>query len=288
MRTKSKLIVVVCAVLLGGTVWAAGLSLPEYSGFVNDYAAVLSREEAAKLESLAQAVKAKTGAEMAVAIVSTAAPADPKTYAHELFNKWGIGQKGKDNGLLIFLAMAERRVEIEVGSGLEGAINDAKAGAVLDKYVIPYFKQGRFGEGLYEGAAALAAEVAKEAKVELGDDYQAKAVAGRGASEEDDPWGTAAVTILILLMMFAQGLAFGIIGAIVGGALGFAIGGLFGGLVGALLGFVVSYFSFGRGRWYGGGWTGGSWGGGGWSGGGGGFGGFGGGGSGGGGAGRSW
>jgi uncharacterized protein len=228
---------------------------------------------------------------MAVAIVKRAAPADPKTYAHELFNKWKVGKKGKDNGLLILLAMEERRVEIEVGYGLEGVINDAKAGSILDRYVIPYFKQGQFGEGLYNGAAALAAEIAKEAKVELGESFQAKEQV-KDKNEGDDPWITFAVTILILLMMFAQGLFFGLIGATVGGALGFALGGVLAAVVGAVLGFVVSYFSFGRGKWTGwagGNWGGGTWGGGSWSsGGGGGFGGFGGGGSGGGGAGRSW
>jgi uncharacterized protein len=284
-------------VLLGGAAWGVGLSLPSYSGYINDYAGVLNQAETARLEELAKKLAGKTGAEMAVAIVKTAAPADPKTYAHELFNKWGLGQKGKDNGLLICLALEERRVEIEVGYGLEGVINDAKAGAILDKYVIPYFKQGQYGEGLYNGAAALAAEIAKEAKVELGEGYEAKAEAeakAKDKDEESEPMVTAAITILILLMMFAQGLFFGLIGALVGGVLGFALGGVIGALIGALLGFVVSFFSFGRGRlgggsgWNWGEWGGGTWSGGGWSGGGGGFGGFGGGGSGGGGAGRSW
>jgi uncharacterized protein len=277
--------------LLGTLVWAAGLDLPRPVGYVNDYVGLLTSREADRLDDLAKTLAARTGAEMAVAIVKTAAPADPKTYAHELFNQWGLGEKQKHNGLLIFLAQEEKRIEIEVGYGLEGAINDAKAGAILDRYVIPYFKQGQFGEGLYNGAAALAAEIARENGVELGGGYKAEAKAKE--KEDDDPLVTTAVTLLILLMMFARGVFFGLLGAVVGGALGFALGGIPGAIIGALFGFVVSYFSFGRGKWNGGaGWAGefmgGSWGGGGWSGGGGGFGGFGGGGSGGGGAGRGW
>lgn len=224
---------------------------------------------------------------MAIAIVSAVAPLDSKTYAVKLFEKWKIGKKGKDNGLLVLLAMDEKRIEIEVGYGLEGAINDAKAGAILDKYVVPYFKQGQFGEGLYNGAVALADEIAKTAGQELGDQY--KPTAGQ---KDDGGLNDLLVTIAVILIavfsIFFSGLMAGIVGAIIGGLFGTFIWGPAGGIIGALLGFVVSYLRFFNGNW--GSWGGGMFGGGdfGGGGGGGGFGGFGGGGSGGGGSGRSW
>jgi len=256
---------------------------PDYSGFVNDFAGVIDAATRQKLEGLCRTLEQKTSAELAIAVVKTVEPLDPKTYAVALFEKWKIGKKGKDNGILMLLAMDERRIEIEVGYGLEGVINDAKAGEILDRYVVPFFKQGKFGEGLYNGAEAIAAEVAAASKAELGTEYQGyKAKAGL-------PEGTImtmviiAVVLLIMLSIFASGLASGFLGAVFGAVFGFSFAGMIGAIIGAIIGFVLSYFRLpgtgGFGGW-GGGFGGGGWGGGG--------GGFGGGSSGGGGSGRSW
>ncbi len=79
--------------------------------------------------------------------------------AVELFERWGIGQKGKDNGLLLLVAVRERRLRIEVGYGLEGIITDARAGRVRDQYLLPHFKRGEYGRGLLLASAALAGEL---------------------------------------------------------------------------------------------------------------------------------
>jgi len=263
-----------------GPGWAAEPVYPDYSGFVNDFAGVIDSATSQKLESLCRALEKKTSAELAIATVRTVAPLDSKEYAVKLFEKWKIGKKGKDNGILMLLAMEERRVEVEVGYGLEGVINDAKAGEILDRYVVPFFKQGKFGEGLYNGAEAIAAEIAAASKAELGPEYQGyKAKAGL-------PEGTImtiviiAVVLLIMLSIFASGLASGFLGAVFGAVFGFSFAGMIGAIIGAIIGFVLSYFRLPGTGGFGGG-------GGGWSSGGG-FGGFGGGRSGGGGAGRSW
>ncbi|MFA4857807.1 MAG: TPM domain-containing protein, partial [Candidatus Margulisiibacteriota bacterium] len=142
---------------------SAEVQFPAASGWVNDFAGVLSPAEKSSLNSIAQSLKDKTGAEMAIAIVKTASPLDPKLYTVKLLEKWGIGQKGKDNGVLVLLAADEHRIEIEVGYGLEGVLPDALCGQILDQYAIPYFKQGQFGQGLLETARALSAVIAKEA-----------------------------------------------------------------------------------------------------------------------------
>ncbi|HVN67023.1 MAG TPA: TPM domain-containing protein, partial [Candidatus Sulfotelmatobacter sp.] len=257
---------------------------PAYTGYVNDYAGALDQTTSSKLEGLCRALEKKTSAELAIAVVKSVAPLDSKEYAVKLFEKWKIGKKGKDNGILVLLAMAERRIEIEVGYGLEGVINDAKAGELLDNYGVPYFKEGRFGEGLYNTAAALSEQVAAAADQELGDQYKPT-----GGGDKDN-WGandtllSVAVIIIAVFSIFFSGLMAGVIGALVGALFGGFLWGTAGGVVGAVLGFVVSYFRIfkGFGGW--GGWSGGTFGGGDS----GGFGGFGGGGSGGGGAGRSW
>ena len=260
---------------------------PSYSGFVNDFTGTIDPATKAKMEALCGDLEAKTSAELAIAVVKTVAPLDTKTYAVKLFEKWKIGKKGKDNGLLILMARDERRVEIEVGYGLEGVINDAKAGEILDKYGVPFFKQGQFGEGLYNTAAALSEQIATAADQELGDQYQPVAGGEKGNWGSSDTIISIAVVLIAVFSIFFSGLLAGIVGAIIGAVFGVFLMGPVGGVVGALLGFVVSYFRFFGGGW--GGWTGGTFSGGDFGGGGGGgFGGFGGGSSGGGGAGRSW
>jgi uncharacterized protein len=272
-------------------VLAAEPNFPNYSGFVNDYANVLDQPAKDKLEGLCRNLEQKTGAELAIAIVKTVEPLDSKTYAVKLFEKWKIGKKGKDNGVLVLMAMTERRIEIEVGYGLEGVINDAKAGAILDKYVIPSFKQGDFAAGLSNCSEALAGEIAAAAKVELGDEYQDyKKTAGSDSDELDWGWIAALIAAMIFLSIFRTGWASAIIGGIAGIYFGYGWGSLVGAGIGGIIGAIFAFLLLpvfmsggGGGGLFSGGFGGGSFGGGG-----GGFGGFGGGGSGGGGSGRSW
>ena len=83
--------------------------------------------------------------------------------AVKLFELWGIGKKNKDNGLLLLWSTGDRRVRIEVGYGLEGALPDGKVGAILDTYVIPKFKAGDFDQGLIDGVDAVVARRARRA-----------------------------------------------------------------------------------------------------------------------------
>lgn len=118
-------------------------------GFVNDYAGTLDKSFAGLIEAAAVELEKNTSAEMFVAIVKSSGQLSTKDYATELFNKWKIGKKGKDNGLLILLFVEERRVEIETGYGLEGLLPDSKAGRILDEYAIPFLKENKYGEGLF-------------------------------------------------------------------------------------------------------------------------------------------
>jgi uncharacterized protein len=88
-------------------------------------------------------------------------------YAVRLFEKWGIGERGKDNGVLILNAVKERQIRIEIGYGIEGIIPDAKAGRIRDQYLIPYLKQGDYGKGHLFTVAAIAKEIADEHGVQL-------------------------------------------------------------------------------------------------------------------------
>lgn len=140
---------------------------PKPTGYVNDFAGVIGGAYQQRIEQLASEIETKTSAEIAVVIVQTVAPSDIEQYAVDLFEHWGIGKKGKDNGVLILLAMREQAVRIEVGYGLEGALPDGLCGQIIRERMLPFFKQGKFGEGLLSASATIANIIAKEYGIEF-------------------------------------------------------------------------------------------------------------------------
>jgi uncharacterized protein len=142
-------------------------NVPQPVGWVNDFANVIPQEYRDKLNTLIGELKEKTSAEIAVVTVTSIAPYDEKEYARMLFDSWRPGKKGKDNGVLILLAIKERRWRIETGYGVEGILPDGRCGEIGRNYMVPYFKNGNYGLGLYNGAAAIANIVAKDAGVTL-------------------------------------------------------------------------------------------------------------------------
>jgi uncharacterized protein len=138
-----------------------GAKYPAYTGYVNDYAHILSASDVQSLNALSAELAKKTGVQLATVIIPSLKDENIDDYAIKLFETWGIGQKGKDNGLLFIVALQERKTRIEVGYGLEGSINDAKAGRILTDYVIPQFKSGSIRKGVINGHLALAATMAK-------------------------------------------------------------------------------------------------------------------------------
>ena len=130
----------------------AGLS-PQ--GPVSDWAELLSPEQKADLNTRMEALKASNGAELAVVTVKSLQGGEIDDFAHKLFAQWGIGQKGKDNGVLLLIAVEDRKMRIEVGYGMEAVLTDAKTGRIQDEYIVPRFKEGNYAQGLMDGADAL-------------------------------------------------------------------------------------------------------------------------------------
>ena len=141
--------------------------LPKPRGAVNDFAQVIPAPYARNMEDLARQVLEKTGTAIVVATLPTIGDQDPVEYANRLYGEWGIGKKGEDKGVLILLALRERRIRIETGYGVEGILPDGLVGAILDKDVLPYLKEGDYGRALDNAVAALSAVVAKDAGVTL-------------------------------------------------------------------------------------------------------------------------
>lgn len=145
---------------------AAPSAYPKATGNVNDFAGVLSRDDKANLNALTDAVLRQTGTTFAVAIVQDHGDESLETYAANLYEKWGIGEKGKDKGLLVVVSMKDHDLRAEVGYGLEPVITDRRAGESLDA-MLPYFKEDQYGKGLYAGLLHAAQYVAKDAGVKL-------------------------------------------------------------------------------------------------------------------------
>jgi len=140
---------------------------PQPADYVNDYANILQDEYKNRLNAFALELESKTEAQVAIVTVNSIKPYEIEDYAVRLFEKWGIGKKGKDNGVLILLAVSDRNVRIEVGYGLEGAIPDAVAKRIIEDEMIPYFKIGKYQEGLVRGSLEVMGLAAKEYNVEL-------------------------------------------------------------------------------------------------------------------------
>jgi uncharacterized protein len=231
--------------------WGYAQHIPQPAGWVNDFANVIDQGNDGKLRSLIEEVEQKTSTEIAVVTVTSIAPYDEKEYARLLFDNWKPGKKGKDNGVLVLLAVKERRWRIESGYGVEGILPDGLCGEIGRTYMVPRFKEGSYGEGLYQGARAIANIIAKDAHVTLAALGNFEEINTEKQPSSNIPNGAEQVIIIIVVIIIV----------------------------------VISNLGTHGNRYYGGGYSGGSWGGGFGGGGGGGFGGFGGGGGGGGGAG---
>ncbi len=136
--------------------------------YVQDYAGVLSADARNKINRLGSTLATKTKAQLVVVTVNTLDGQPIEEYSLEFMRRWGIGDKTANNGVLVLIDVQERLARIEVGYGLEGALPDAKAGAVLDEAIMPYFRQGDYDRGVLKGYSVLANIVAKEYSVDSG------------------------------------------------------------------------------------------------------------------------
>jgi uncharacterized protein len=244
---KKTLFLFLTFLVIGTTSFAAD-KWPAPQGYVNDFANVIPAEQSQTLESFLTMVEQQTGAQITVVTTPSVEGADVDGAAADLFKTWGIGKKGKDNGVLILASIQDRLLRIEVGYGLEAVITDGQTGSIRRDDMNPYFKQGDYGQGLINGAAAVAQLIAASEGITLSSQIAVTSPVATGRSNV----GFLIKVVLILFLI--------IFNFIFRGRRGF------------------------WGGYYGGGWGGGGFGGGG----GGGFGGFGGGGSGGGGSSGSW
>ncbi len=170
-RTIDRARPVLLAILLLGSLVAPGASSartwPAPKGYVSDFAGVVDPASRDSTEAIARELREKTGAELAVVTLPDLGGDEIDPVAVDLYQAWGIGKKGKDEGVLILLAVKERRVRIEVGYGLEGILPDGLCGWIIRRVMGPELSQGHYGAGLLRGAAAVAGVIAKDRGVTI-------------------------------------------------------------------------------------------------------------------------
>jgi uncharacterized protein len=231
-------------------------------GYVNDFAGVLDPATAEGLTRLCTEVDQKAGAQLAVVTIKSLEGDTVEDFANHLFQKWGVGYKGTDRGVMVLLAVGDHKYWTEVGYGLEPILPDGKVGG-FGRDMVPLLRQGNYNRAVAQMVSQIAEVIAQDRHVSLDSLAQSRATAPPGREGQGQQSHMTAGQILVLLIIFIVAAPF-------------------------LLRFLGPFFLFsllsggiGRGGSVG-------WGGGGFGGGGGGFGGFGGGSSGGGGAGGSW
>lgn len=260
--------------------------IPELHERVTDVAGALAEGERSALAARLEAIEAESGSQVAVLVVGTTLPEPIEAYAIRVADAWKLGRKDVDDGVLILVAVDDRRMRIEVGRGLEGAIPDAIAKRIIAEQMTPAFKRGDFAGGITAAIDSIGRLIQGE---ELPPPSSSRGRAGGGSVDIEELFVVGMVASIflgtMLKAMFGRLLGSTVSAGLVGGAAWLVTGTLLAAVIAGVLSliFILSMGSSAgasgsRGRggpWIGGGGGGGSMGGGsgGWSGGGGGFGG---------------
>ncbi|MDT8301058.1 MAG: TPM domain-containing protein [Sedimentisphaerales bacterium] len=145
----------------------AATDLQKPSHYVEDYANVINASQERSLNGILQELEQKTGAQYIILTVVTMGGMSIEQFSIELAEKWKLGQKGKDNGMLFVLAKNDRKWRFEVGYGLEGFITDQYCGRVGREVLVPYLKKGNYSEGIYQANLTIVQNIATKAGVAL-------------------------------------------------------------------------------------------------------------------------
>ena len=172
------------------------------TGYVNDFAGVLSAATENQLNEMCRQVDQKADAQIAVVTIKSTDGEDIFKYSVDLYQKWGIGRKGKDRGALVLLAVQDRKYHITVGYGLEPILPDGKVGG-FGREAVPYLKQGDYDAAVSLLTSRVVNVIAKDAGVEITISQPGRITSNE--PEGGDQWGMlapVALVILVLIVLF--------------------------------------------------------------------------------------
>jgi len=230
MRTPGRLLAAVALALYGAvTAWGVDWKALQPQGYVSDFAGAVDAQSRERIEAYCAAVERATGAQIALVVLPSLENEPIEDVANTIFRAWGVGQKGKNEGVMLLLAVQDRRSRLEVGYGLEPIMTDAMAGRVL-REMRPALRQQDYGDALAAAAETIGSTIARAKQVSL--DTAPPPRRYRSTGSESIPWPMIVGGLFLLLWLIRAG------GASGGGGIG-------GFLPGLLLGSMMSRGSWG-------------------------------------------
>ncbi|MEA1985940.1 MAG: TPM domain-containing protein [Candidatus Marinimicrobia bacterium] len=229
---------------------AFALDVPKLKGQVNDYANVLTASEEKQIERFLYENEQKTSSQVVLLTIKSLEGENLEDYSIRVVEKWKVGQKEFDNGVLLLIALAERKIRIEVGYGLESSITDLKSGYIIRNSITPEFKRGNYSAGIARGLTDITGIINKE--FDISDEELARYQKSKNTSKAGGlPFGV--VIFIFVMIMNLLGRVFGsgrrrggggfmsmlLLGSMMSGSRGggFSSGGGFGGFSGGGGGF---------------------------------------------------
>jgi uncharacterized protein len=192
---KHKLVFIISLCFLALNVFSKEIPpVPNPPVFVNDYTNALQPQERAALEQKLFDYFKQTSTQIVIVIEESLEGDDAFGYSQKLAQSWGIGEKDKKNGLLIYVALAERKMRIQVGYGLEGAMTDAISKRIIDGILKPNFKEKNYYNGFNEATDAVIKTIAGEGFTN-----------DRKAKSKGFPWGLIGVVVVFLIITLFKG-----------------------------------------------------------------------------------
>ncbi|MCX6584593.1 MAG: TPM domain-containing protein [Candidatus Aminicenantes bacterium] len=202
MRTIARVSFVWVVLLAAQILWS--INVPALKGRVNDYAGVLDSNQKEQLETLLQDAENKTSSQVVLLTVNSLEGEALEDFSIRVVENWKIGRKEFNNGVLVLLALAEKKIRIEVGYGLESIITDMKSGYITREIILPYFKKGDYYGGLSQGLAAVTGLISKDFEItpEQLARYQKASKRGKGVHI---PFTFIIFVIIVILNMVKSG-----------------------------------------------------------------------------------
>lgn len=193
----SRGLLAVLVLLCSFGVAAAAPKFPPLTGRVVDDAGILSPQVEGELTQELATLEVQTGRQLVVATLPDLQGYEIEDYGYQLLRAWGVGDKERDDGVILIVAPAERKVRIEVGYGLEPVLTDALSSLIINRTIIPAFKQGDMEQGVVDGTRAIVQQLSLP-------DEQAKAAAAAQAQKARSSSGgeIGPATILVIFIVF--------------------------------------------------------------------------------------
>jgi len=221
---KRLLIIGLCLLTLWPSTGLSYTSPGKPSGFINDFAQILSADVKTDLESKLAAFDKQTNHEIVVATIKSLDGDDIESYANTLFREWGAGKKSANNGVLFLIALDDRKMRIEVGYGLEGALTDIESKTILNEYVQPQFKNNDYNAGIIAGVTHIQ-----------------KSIIGEVIPIAKQTNKQSKIGFSIDLALFAIFVIVPWLGSVLGRSRHWWLGGVLGGVIGSILWFISAF-----------------------------------------------